>query len=159
MASNPFAGPYYSETDQLNGQFNGQQQQQYNNETYDNSYNNTSTTNNGVSIEAPVQHEPMGSGMAEVDLAKYPEPKDSTKKIRGKSDVFEYFFGGPINRELLIAKAFYFFFFSAFGSLLPLMAIYFKNMGMTPTQAGILIGIRPFVGVFSAPFWADLADR
>lgn len=102
---------------------------------------------------------PMGTGMAEVDLSRYPEPKDGTKKIRGRSDVIEYFFGGPINRELLIAKAFYFFFFSAFGSLLPLMAIYFKNMGMTPIQAGVLIGIRPFVGYLSAPFWADLADR
>ncbi len=101
----------------------------------------------------------MGTGMAEVDLAKYPEPKESTKKIRGRADLIEYFFGGPVNRELLIAKAFYFCFFSAFGSLLPLMAIYFKNMGMTPTQAGILIGIRPFVGYLSAPFWADLADR
>ena len=101
----------------------------------------------------------MGAGMAEVDLSKYPQPKESTKKIRGRSDVIEYFFGGPVNRELLIAKAFYFLFFSAFGSLLPLMAIYFKNMGMTATQAGILIGIRPFVGYLSAPFWADLADR
>jgi hypothetical protein len=104
-------------------------------------------------------HQPMGTGMAEVDLTKYPEPKESTKKIRGRSDIIEYFFGGPVNRELLIAKAFYFCFFSAFGSLLPLMAIYFKNMGMTPTQAGILIGIRPFVGYLSAPFWADLAER
>lgn len=142
MASNPFAGNYYSDTDGSNAQYAAPSVQ------YDASYSATES-----------QHVPMGTGMAEVDLAKYPEPKDSTKKIRGKSDIFEYFFGGPINRELLIAKAFYFFFFSAFGSLLPLMAIYFKNMGMTPTQAGILIGIRPFVGVFSAPFWADLADR
>lgn len=94
----------------------------------------------------------------EVDLSKYPEPVESTKKIRGRSDLIEWFCG-TVNRELIIAKAFYLFFFSAFGSLLPLMAIYFKNMGMTPTQAGILIGIRPFVGYLSAPFWADLAER
>jgi len=97
--------------------------------------------------------------MAEVDLTRYPEAADSSKKIRGRSDIMEQFFSGTINRELLIAKLFYLFFFSAFGSLLPLMAIYFKNLGMTPTQAGILIGIRPLIGYISAPFWADLADR
>ena len=140
MASNPFAS--YSTNNQPS----------YPVGTVDDGYN---TMNNG----AVAEHEPMGTGMAEVDLSRYPEPKESTKKIRGRSDIIEYFFGGPVNRELLIAKAFYLLFFSAFGSLLPLMAIYFKNMGMTPTQAGILIGIRPFVGYLSAPFWADLADR
>lgn len=114
--------------------------------------NYTSSFDNNVdsSVQPP---------MTEVDLSKYPEPAESTKKIRGRSDILDEFFRGTINRELLIAKLFYLFFFSAFGSLLPLMAIYFKNMGMTPTQAGILIGIRPFVGFLSAPFWADLADR
>jgi len=141
MASNPFAS------------YSTNNQQSYPVGTVDDGYN---TMNNGA---AAAEHEPMGTGMAEVDLSRYPEPKESTKKIRGRSDIIEYFFGGPVNRELLIAKAFYLLFFSAFGSLLPLMAIYFKNMGMTPTQAGILIGIRPFVGYLSAPFWADLADR
>ena len=49
------------------------------------------------------------------------------------------------NRMLLVPKAFYFFFFAAFGSLFPLMAIYFKQMAMSPTQVGILFGFRPFV--------------
>lgn len=100
-----------------------------------------------------------GEPMAEVDLSRYPEPAQSDKKIRGRADIIEQFFSGTVNRELLIAKLFYLFFFSAFGSLLPLMAIYFKNLGMSPTQAGILIGIRPLIGYISAPFWADLADR
>lgn len=49
------------------------------------------------------------------------------------------------NRKLLVPKAFYFFFFAAFGSLFPLMAIYFKQMAMSPTQVGLLFGFRPFV--------------
>lgn len=104
-------------------------------------------------------YDPNGEPMAEVDLTRYPEPAQSDKKIRGRADIIEQFFSGTVNRELLIAKLFYLFFFSAFGSLLPLMAIYFKNLGMSPTQAGILIGIRPLIGYISAPFWADLADR
>lgn len=63
------------------------------------------------------------------------------------------------NKPLRISKAFYFFFFAAFGSLFPLMAVYFKQLGMNSVQTGVLIGIRPFIEIFSAPFWGSLADR
>ncbi|XP_066958533.1 major facilitator superfamily domain-containing protein 6 isoform X2 [Macrobrachium rosenbergii] len=94
----------------------------------------------------------------EVDPNAYPEPKESTHKIRGRSDILDMFCNN-VNQELLIAKTFYFFFFSAFGSLFPLMAVYFKQMGMNPSQTGILIGIRPFVEFIAAPFWGSIADR
>ena len=63
------------------------------------------------------------------------------------------------NKQLRVPKAFYFFFFAAFGSLFPLMAVYFKQLGMNSVQTGILIGIRPFIEIFSAPFWGSIADR
>ena len=40
-----------------------------------------------------------------------------------------------VKDELKIAKAFYFCFFGAFGSLFPLMAVYFKALGMDAAQA------------------------
>lgn len=43
-----------------------------------------------------------------------------------------------INPDLFVSKLFYFFFYSAFGSLFPLMAVYFKQLGMNPIQAGTL---------------------
>lgn len=64
-----------------------------------------------------------------------------------------------INRDLLVSKMFYFFFYSAFGSLFPLMGVYFKQQGMNPAQVGILTGVRPFIEIFSAPFWNSLAER
>ncbi|VDP07781.1 unnamed protein product [Soboliphyme baturini] len=64
-----------------------------------------------------------------------------------------------INRKLLICKLFYFFFYGAFGSLFPLISIYFKQLAMNPLQVGILIGIRPFVEFASAPLWGSFADR
>lgn len=64
-----------------------------------------------------------------------------------------------INRDLLVSKMFYFFFYSAFGSLFPLMGVYFKQLGMNPFQVGILTGVRPFIEIFSAPFWNNLAER
>lgn len=64
-----------------------------------------------------------------------------------------------VNRDLLVSKIFYFFFYSAFGSLFPLMGVYFKQLGMNPAQVGIITGVRPFIEIFSAPFWNSLAER
>ncbi|XP_035824666.1 uncharacterized protein LOC101863419 [Aplysia californica] len=64
-----------------------------------------------------------------------------------------------VDRDLLFCKLFYFFFFGAFGSLFPLLAIYFKQLGMNASQSGVLIGFRPFVEFLSAPFWGGLADK
>ncbi|GFG33069.1 hypothetical protein Cfor_12094 [Coptotermes formosanus] len=96
--------------------------------------------------------------LGEVDPEKYPQPKESTHKIRGRSDIIE-FLCGAVDPELLTVKTFYFFFYSAFGSLFPLMGVYFKQMGMNPGQCGLLIGSRPFIEFLSAPFWGSLADR
>ncbi|EDW00917.1 major facilitator superfamily domain-containing protein 6 [Drosophila grimshawi] len=94
----------------------------------------------------------------EVDPNLYPEAKDSTHKVRGTSGVLEMFFGAT-EQELIPVKSFYFFFYAAFGSLFPLMGVYFKQMGMNPGQCGILVGMRPFVEFLSAPFWGSYADR
>ncbi|KAJ8351536.1 hypothetical protein SKAU_G00230120 [Synaphobranchus kaupii] len=64
-----------------------------------------------------------------------------------------------INSHLLISKVFYFFFYAAYGSLHPLLAVYYKQLGMTPTQGGLLVGIRYFIEFCSAPFWGVVADR
>ncbi|KAL0184718.1 hypothetical protein M9458_020414, partial [Cirrhinus mrigala] len=64
-----------------------------------------------------------------------------------------------IDSHLLISKIFYFFFYSAYGSLHPLLAVYYKQLGMTPSQSGLLVGIRYFIEFCSAPFWGVVADR
>lgn len=64
-----------------------------------------------------------------------------------------------INNDLLISKVFYFFFYSAYGSLYPLLPVYYKQLGMSPTQSGLLVGIRYFIEFCSAPFWGIIADR
>lgn len=64
-----------------------------------------------------------------------------------------------INNHLLVSKVFYFFFYAAYGSLHPLLAVYYKQLGMTPSQSGLLVGIRYFIEFCSAPFWGLMADR
>ena len=64
-----------------------------------------------------------------------------------------------INRKLLVSKIFYFFFWSAYGSFFPLLGVYFKQIGMNPTQSGLLVGCRPLIEFVSAPSMGSLADR
>ncbi|KAI3366150.1 hypothetical protein L3Q82_009974 [Scortum barcoo] len=62
-----------------------------------------------------------------------------------------------INSQLLISKIFYFFFYAAYGSLYPLLAVYFKQLGMSASRSGLLVGIRYFIEFCSAPFWGMVA--
>uniref|UniRef100_UPI003AB0CF28 major facilitator superfamily domain-containing protein 6-like isoform X1 n=1 Tax=Centroberyx gerrardi TaxID=166262 RepID=UPI003AB0CF28 len=64
-----------------------------------------------------------------------------------------------VNSRLLISKIFYFFFYAAYGSLHPLLAVYYKQLGMSASRSGLLVGIRYFIEFCSAPFWGVVADR
>lgn len=64
-----------------------------------------------------------------------------------------------INKKLLIPKAFYFCFFSGWGSLLPYLALYFKQLLLTPTEVGLLMGVKPFVNFLIVPIWGGIVDR
>lgn len=117
----------------------------------------------GISLKAPVCFQLEIFFQQQTDFCtppfRYPQAKESTHKIRGRYDFIEMFCGSNVDQELLPVKSFYFFFYSAFGSLFPLMGVYFKQMGMNPTQCGLLVGSRPFVEFLSAPFWGSYADR
>lgn len=75
-----------------------------------------------------------------------------------KRDVLDLFLT-HVNKTLLVFKLYYFFYFAAFGSLFPLISVYFKQLGLSATQCGILVGSRPFVEFISAPFWGVVAER
>ncbi|CAL9698718.1 unnamed protein product [Knipowitschia caucasica] len=64
-----------------------------------------------------------------------------------------------VNTRLLVSKVFYLFFYAAYGSLHPLLAVYYKQLGMTASRSGMLVGIRYFIEFCSAPFWGVVADR
>lgn len=64
-----------------------------------------------------------------------------------------------VNRQLLLSKSFYFCFFSAWGSLLPYLALYFKQLMLTPSQVGVIMGLKPFVNFLATPVWGALVDK
>uniref|UniRef100_A0A915NIE5 Major facilitator superfamily associated domain-containing protein n=1 Tax=Meloidogyne floridensis TaxID=298350 RepID=A0A915NIE5_9BILA len=55
------------------------------------------------------------------------------------------FFGRVIPKDVFFVRLFYLLYFASFGSLFPLLAVYFKQLGLSAAQAGILLGSRPIV--------------
>lgn len=91
---------------------------------------------------------------AEADLVKKGEEEDGCfEKVSNKCPC------GKINKKLLISKCFYYFFWSAYGSFFPLLGVYYKQIGMNPTQSGLLVGCRPLLEFISAPSLSSLADK
>ncbi|VDK77818.1 unnamed protein product [Gongylonema pulchrum] len=67
--------------------------------------------------------------------------------------------GHEYPRDLVVARLFYVCYFASFGSLFPLLAIYFKQLGMNASQAGFLLGARPLVEFAARPFWSSFANK
>jgi PPP family 3-phenylpropionic acid transporter len=63
-----------------------------------------------------------------------------------------------IDRPLLAPKAFYFFYFAAMASLSPFLVLYYEQTGLSGSQIGLLAGLPPLIGLFSAPLMGGLAD-
>lgn len=64
-----------------------------------------------------------------------------------------------VNKVYLVSKGFYFFFFSAQGSLLPYLALFFKQLELPASQIGTITGMKPYIAFFFIPFWGCVADR
>jgi PPP family 3-phenylpropionic acid transporter len=62
------------------------------------------------------------------------------------------------DRSLLASKVFYFFFFGAMAVLTPFLALYYAQIGFSGTQIGFLIGLTPFITLFSASLIGAVAD-
>ena len=67
--------------------------------------------------------------------------------------------GGGINRGLLPSKLFYFFFFAGNGALIPYLVLFFKQLGLNPSQVGIVSGLKPFISFLFSPIWGYVADK
>ena len=67
--------------------------------------------------------------------------------------------GCNVNRELLPSKLFYFFFFAGNGTLIPYLVLYFKQLGLNPSQVGIVSGLKPFISFLFSPVWGYIADK
>jgi MFS transporter, PPP family, 3-phenylpropionic acid transporter len=63
-----------------------------------------------------------------------------------------------VDRVLLAPKAFYFCFYAASSCLIPFLALYYRQAGLSGAQIGLLVGISPIITWLAAPLWGALAD-
>ena len=78
--------------------------------------------------------------------------KDSTTSSEDMSN-------SCLNPSEMAYKSYFFLFFTATGSYIPYLALYFKQLGLRASQAGILAGFRLFSEVFGAPLWGIVGDK
>ncbi|XP_006824404.1 major facilitator superfamily domain-containing protein 6-like [Saccoglossus kowalevskii] len=64
-----------------------------------------------------------------------------------------------VNKTFLPVKALYFFYLSGKASLAPYLPIFFKQLGLTTLQVGIIFGLEPFIGFAFKPIWSFISDK
>ena len=67
--------------------------------------------------------------------------------------------GACIRPQFIAPKLFYFFFFSAQGSLMPYLALYYKQLRLTAAEAGLVSGAKMYVAFLIIPLWSMLVDK
>ena len=85
------------------------------------------------------------------------ESEDSEKKSNENVPICKNFC--KFERDLVPFKLFYFSFFGAIGAIFPFISLYFKQLGFSPNQIGLISGVRPLIGFCSGPIWGSIADK
>src|SRR5688572_13748036 len=62
------------------------------------------------------------------------------------------------NRAILLSKSYYFIFFAAAAALLPFLALYYEQLGLSGRQIGFLASIPFWMTMLSASLWGGVAD-
>lgn len=65
----------------------------------------------------------------------------------------------PAEKHLPAAKAIYFIYYSGFAIYLPFINIYYRDIGLSGLEIGIINTLSPLIGMLSAPLWGILNDR
>lgn len=65
----------------------------------------------------------------------------------------------PSQREQWLTRLLYFFHYIGIGSFNMFLPVYYRSIGLSGTQIGLVNTMAPFVGMFSAVLWGVLRDR
>lgn len=85
--------------------------------------------------------------------------KTTTYDLEGNEKMKEKDTFLGLEKKYLIPKGFYFFFFSAQGSLLPYLSLFLKQLQLPASQVGVVTGIKPYIAFFFIPIWSAVADK
>lgn len=65
---------------------------------------------------------------------------------------------GSTKNKMVLPKTFYFFYYAAGASLFPFLVLYYRELGLSGKEIGLLTAIKPFTSLFSASLWGGIAD-
>ena len=89
-----------------------------------------------------------------------PEPLESEQPSKKPAWFNSIRSAVAINQNLLVYKAFYFFYFAALGSLIPYLSLYFKHSLLLPAHfVGVILAVKPLCLFVSAPVLGTIADK
>ena len=66
---------------------------------------------------------------------------------------------GAHARALWYARAIYFWYYLALGTLYPFLNLYFEHIGLSGPLIGLLASVSGWIGPFAGSLWSGLADR
>ena len=82
-----------------------------------------------------------------------PKKNAKTEVLEAGSKILE-----SVNRDLLVPKLAFFFFFMATGAYLPYLGVFYKQLWLNARQSGLLLGVRPFIKMLCSPVWGMVTD-
>ncbi len=62
-------------------------------------------------------------------------------------------------RGLWISRVLYFFLFAAVGAFFPYINVYYRSIGLSGTQIGLIGSLGPLMGMIAGPLWGLFSDR
>jgi PPP family 3-phenylpropionic acid transporter len=62
-------------------------------------------------------------------------------------------------KDQWVVRLLYFFYYIGTGAFNMFLPVYYRSIGMSGTQIGLINTLGPFVGMFSAVLWGSLRDR
>jgi len=65
----------------------------------------------------------------------------------------------PAQRDVWLARAYYFTFFGGYGFILPFINLYYVSVGLSGKQIGTMASVNAVLGLVASPLWVSLARR
>ena len=63
------------------------------------------------------------------------------------------------SHQLLAIRWLYFAYFACFGIFITFSNVYFREIGLTGAEIGLVNSVAPLAAIFSGPLWGMLSDR
>ena len=105
----------------------------------------------------PSSYQPIGSDSpSENDENFDPESDEASQQSKWRKAIQRV---RKADKSFLVSKAFYFFFYTALGSLFPFFSLFYKQLWLTPGEIGLLLALRPAVKLVCLPLWKMVTDR